>query len=487
LKLKSRKLLPLIFLPVAAIAFGGGFWLKHNAVSYGTRTVAVEEDTMGRQYASLKPERSPLDTFFTVFAHLRRYYVDEKDITDQTKLSYGALRGAALYFNDPDTRFMEPKEFAKYRAEIDGTFQGIGATVAVQRVVDPVTSDAMRHELEKLLDRMHQQGEDDADVGITANSITKSYLAVLAPVPGGPADKAGLLPGDRIEYINGKWVLSYNPNLDFLEVVTAWRNKKITRQEYDAAFNKLESRVNESITPGEALELLTSSEKPIKVKVRRNAGNQLVEATIAPGKSELEAATWSDLGGTGYIRIATFSDHTTGLVRSAINTLQSKGVHDFVLDLRSNSRGTRQTMLETLGLFLPKGSVAQVKARQNVDTKSPLTIDGEPVAKGKFVVLVNRGTANLAEVFASALKERAGAKLVGDPTAGDPMAVDSYELPDHSALIYTSGKYFTSNGTDFGGAGLKPDVSVAAGKVADPASDPAVAEAKKVVRAEVTG
>ncbi|HXG23469.1 MAG TPA: S41 family peptidase, partial [Chthonomonadales bacterium] len=79
----------------------------------------------------------------------------------------------------------------------------------------------------------------------------------------------------------------------------------------------------------------------------------------------------------------------------------------------------------------------------------------------KLVVLVNRGTANVAELVAAALKEKAGAILMGTPTFGDSIMQKLVPLQNGAAMTVTAGKFLTASGVDFAGKGLTPDVAVA--------------------------
>jgi C-terminal peptidase prc len=404
----------------------------------------------------------------------------------------------AAYFQDPETRFLKPEEVERYEGEVAGRFEGIGAVVRVREVVEPVTDPAMRHELEKLLTRYEKAGHELPDpeskvglagLGFTADSITKSFVYVVATVPGGPADQAGLLPGDRIQYVDGKWVVSYLPTLDLLESQTAYRNQRIKRSEYQKAVDELEKRLEGAKTPLETVDLLATATTPLKLTVQRAGAQAPLEISVSPAASKEAAASWDELGSeAGYLRVANFGPETPALVRSALNSLRSKGAKHLVLDLRNNALGGQAEMLEVLAPLMGSGPAALVETRRGKSELASLKASGERVLDGRLVVLVNGGTAGLAEVVAAALGEQGGARVVGAPTAGRPMAIGMISLSDGSAMRITTGKYLTSKGREFGQSGLTPDALLPdAVSVRPPDKDPAVKEAARMLASEVTG
>jgi carboxyl-terminal processing protease len=165
-----------------------------------------------------------------------------------------------------------------------------------------------------------------------------------------------------------------------------------------------------------------------------------------------------------------------------VNTLRSKGIDKLVVDVRDNAVGKRAEMLETAGAFMESGTIASVQTRQSTDARSAIRVQGSEPFTGRLVVVVNQGTCSLAEVFAAALRERRNATLLGTRTFGDAMAHELLELSDHSGMMITTGRYYTSRGQDFAAVGLRPDVSAAgAAKASPPNSDPVVAQAKSIL------
>lgn len=478
---RSSKVLTFVLIPLVAASFGAGLWVRHRAVPFAVEAQS-SKDYEGQKYASLEIGKpSPLDTIFAVLTYLRKSYVDE--IKDQTPLTYGALRGMAGFFNDPNTRFLEPKDYVRYQDELNGRFNGIGAIVAVRRKEENVDSPGLKKELARLVVEATAAGESARELDFTDNSIFKSYVTVLTPAVGGPAEKAGLEPGDRVEYINDRWVMSYPAMLDIMEQRTAYRNNRIKRSELEAAIKKLEAKTKGAYLPLKAVQLLETSDKPLKLKVARVGRKDLVEVTVAPAPFSVKPVTYTALDkSAGYVRIVSFCSETAPLLRSAINTLRNGGATSFVIDLRNNATGSRADMLQTLESLGVAGVVAKVQSRRGSEDRSDLKTTGT-ASPGRVVVLVNRGTANLAEVFAAALRDRRSAKLAGSQTAGDTMAREIIELGDASAFMLATGKYFTSAGQDFSEVGLAPDAQIeGVASPGSPETDPAVARARQLLK-----
>lgn len=470
--------------PIALIlaSFAGGLYARNH---FGPAKPLVGPAGTDRRYASLDvtPSVSPLDLFYEVFRHVRTHYVDP--IEDQTPLSHGVLRGMAAYFSDPLTRFVTPEEAERMDREASGQFEGIGAVIDVKRIQEPVTDPAQRAELAKLIKEVRDQGETSSNIGFTEDSITKTHVTIVAPVPGGPADRAGLLAGDRVDYINDQWVISYMATLDLLQKRTALRNQRIQRREYDAAAEALEAKLKTALTTEKAVELLATSKEPLRLRVQRPGSTEPISVTVTPGSVTAPAVTWEELGAAvGYVRISAFSTDAPAQLRSAINSLKNKKATQLVIDVRNCSLGSRAEMLQMAGMLLGSATVARVQNKQGSEERTPVrTPAGEPLWTGPIAVVTNRGTAGLAEVMAAALREKSKAPIVGSRTAGDTMARDRIRLEDGASLVIPTGKYFTAGGLDFSGVGLQPDVEVAeAAKIGPPSTDAAVRKALDLLR-----
>jgi len=131
-----------------------------------------------------------------------------------------------------------------------------------------------------------------------------------------------------------------------------------------------------------------------------------------------------------------------------------------VIDLRNNPGGSLEAAAQAAAMLVKSPALALVETRNGESKRrQPVNISANPRVKAPMVVLVNHGTANVAEVLAVALRDKAEAKLVGERTFGDGLVQTFIPLPDGSAVTITTGKFFTLSGGDFHGKGVYPTVA----------------------------
>ena len=284
---------------------------------------------------------------------------------------------------DPSTRLLTPQAWAAFLPEVsDGPTVGVG--------------------LRELL---------DLDVA------PDGRLVVVTTVPGGPAARAGLGPGDVLIRVD-------------------------------------EHPVHEL---GEAMAQLRGPEgSEVRLTLVRGGEERTValrrEALPAPG-AHVRAGALE--GGALHLALDGFSPDTPAAMAHA---LEGVGERPVVLDLRNNPGGAVDAALSVAGLFLGEREV--VRAVGRLDTPVLLST-GSAVVRGKVVVLVNRGTASAAELLAAALHDVGGARLVGEPTAGKALLHAPAKLDDGSVLLISTGRLLRLDGSEILGRGLTPDVAVA--------------------------
>jgi carboxyl-terminal processing protease len=159
----------------------------------------------------------------------------------------------------------------------------------------------------------------------------------------------------------------------------------------------------------------------------------------------------------GYVRPETLVTGKTAEVAAAIRTLQQQGAKGLVLDLRQCAVGTAEEGLALANLFLDKGLMAYLEGqrvpRQNFDAKSEKALTRLPL-----VVTTNRGTADGAELAASALIENKRAEVVGERSFGDASVRRAISMEDGSAIILSVAKYYTPQGKAIQDTGVVPSV-----------------------------
>ena len=373
----------------------------------------------------------PGATFDNVYRLVKARYVDP--LPGDTKMAHGAAAAMIASLQDPDSRFLEAPEVAEIGDEAKGTYHGIGAALAVKRVSHAKTADLPAY--------------------------TEYRLVVVAPVPGSPAEKAGIQPGDVVTTINGVWV--YNDKFVYDQT------KALKALQDDApAFNKtvtaLQKKIDNSVSLNDAQTKLDDpAAKTITLSVTRAGAPQPLALTLDTSAPTVVSPIVSRSlpGGIGYIKIVQFTpgaDKDFAAALSGFGT-DSKGL---ILDLRNTLGGLRaQTDVEEA--IAAKLTAAPVLGYVEAKGKKvqPLTLSADAPVTYPIAVLVNGGTDNTAELLAAALQSK-GAKLVGGRTFGDAGDVKLITLRDGSGFTMTVGKLMTATRGQFGGVGLKPDVLV---------------------------
>lgn len=306
--------------------------------------------------------------------------------------TYMAIRKMLATLEDPFTRFLEPEKFKSLRTGTRGAVTGVGLEV----------------------------GYSD---GLDAN------LVVIAPVVGGPAERAGVLPGDVISRIDG----------------TPTKGMGL----YDAA-QRLQGPENSQVT------LTLHSKKSNSMKTL-----SLVRETI-----KINPVTWCLCGVVdegqdplkiGYIRLATFNENASRSVREAVHSLKEGGATAYILDVRNNSGGLFPAGIEIAKMWLEKGVITYIADSMGIRDIYETDGNGAIAANEPLAVLVNKGTASASEILAGALKDNKRAIIFGEPTFGKGKIQSVFELSDGSGMAVTVARYETPNNVDIDKVGITPN------------------------------
>ena len=325
-----------------------------------------------------------LRIFESVLQHIQNDYVDEPNMD---KVRAGALRGLA-YGLDPYSTYLTPDQVKEYNAANKTNLAGIGAEL----------------------------------------SQVASYLYIIAPMKGSPADQAGLKAGDIIEYIDTK----------------ATRDISL----YDA-----KQLLNGAPGTEVKLRVLRANSSPLTINVKRGTSR----APAAEGRI--------DAGRVGILRINSFADGESAEVKTRLQDLLKQGAQKIVIDMRDTAGGSLNEAVAVANLFIRDGVLAQTIGREGTALKTFSADAKATVFTGPVVALIDKGSAGAAEVVASALIERGRAQVVGEKSFGAGTEQQLFTLRGGDGLLLTTVKWASSSGKTFLGeeranTGVTPSVEV---------------------------
>ena len=160
----------------------------------------------------------------------------------------------------------------------------------------------------------------------------------------------------------------------------------------------------------------------------------------------------------GYLRIKQFNANASREMKDALNSLETKKVSGYILDLRSNPGGLLESSVDISRQFINKGIIVSTLTRDGL--KEIKRGNGQALTKKPLVVLVNEGSASASEIVSGAIRDNKRGKLIGKKTFGKGLVQSMRTLVDGSGLTVTVAKYLTPNGTDINKFGILPDIEV---------------------------
>jgi carboxyl-terminal processing protease len=265
-------------------------------------------------------------------------------------------------------------------------------------------------------------------------SMKNGLPTVIAAMEDTPAAKAGVLSGDQILRINGI---------------------STERMDLQDAINVLRGPAGAKIT----FTLLRPSTKEIKeytlqraeIKIQSVKGARLLDPEFT-GPFKI-----------GYIRLVQFNEPTADELAKALDELQKQGMQALILDLRNNPGGLLNSAVDVCAQFLPPNTKVVSTQGRVASQQHDYSTSGAKKERGNFpmVVLINEGSASGAEIVAGALKDLHRAVLVGETTFGKGSVQNVMQLPDGSAVRFTTAKYYTPSKQVIQGNGVTPNIRVA--------------------------
>ncbi len=320
-----------------------------------------------------------LKTFSEVLNQVQKHYVDE---TKPKDLIQGAIRGM-LSTLDPHSAYMTPEMYKEMQVETRGEFGGVGIQIGVK----------------------------------------DNRLAVIAPIEGTPAYRAGIKAGDFIIKVNE----DPTKDLTLMDAVQKMRGPK-------------GSKVN--------------------LTIQRDGATDPLVFTLVRDTIKIESVKSKVIENLGYVRLTQFQEATGRDLAKAIKQFKEQKVQGAILDLRNNPGGLLTAAVDVSEQFLPTGKLV-------VYTKSREGKKDEWVAKAKdqledlpVIILVNEGSASASEIVAGALQDWGRGLVVGTTSFGKGSVQTILALGDGSGLRLTTAKYYTPKGRSIQSTGITPDIVV---------------------------
>lgn len=425
---------------LVGIFFATGYAVRMSADAHERTAVARESGAAqngGTRIASMNLEGAanvdfvPLQTLLSVVTNLRQHYVEQLTDKDEGQMTYEALKSMLASLNDPNTRFVEPTQRKVIADAQKGKYHGIGAALGISKA--------------------------------KAGEIAEERLTVVSVLPDSPAEKAGLKTGDQILAIDGKAVLPFNPyqkvDLILKDARNQSRDREVLRKELEAE----QKRIETGLSMIQAEDLLSSEDKKaVELTVLSQGAAKEAKVKVQPGELTVDPVQVETTGDYAYIRVNCFCSGSAEKFADAMKTAESSGAKGLVLDLRNLSGGQIEAARQMARWFVPGKTLAQELRSHDRKTNIAVPAAGDTSTwKKPVAVLVDRGTARVAEVMAAALRDNGRARLVGETTYGDFGATTLIDLKDGSAVLMTTGHFLTSKGGDYAGKGVAVDVQVA--------------------------
>lgn len=294
-------------------------------------------------------------------------FVDEND---QDELYQMAIEGLLHELGDPYSILMDRDQYADLRLDTTGEYGGLGIQIAVRN----------------------------------------GWITIIAPMPGTPAERAGLQAGDRIVEVDGVSTEGWTED-DAVKVLRGPKGKTV------------------DIKVGRV-----GAEDPIPFTIKRDD----IEVRAVPSAYLME-------DGIGYVEVVRFSESSAREVREAVDRLRDEGMGGLILDLRDNPGGLLDQSFEMADLFLGKGAtIMETRGRVDDDNHSYRAADDDRFADLPMAVLINGASASASEIVAGALQDHDRALLLGQRTFGKgsvqtlfPLRAGDYVLKLTTARWYT--------------------------------------------------
>lgn len=309
------------------------------------------------------------DKLNTILNVIESNYVDSVNRNDLVESAIPAI----LAKLDPHSIYIPAKDLARANEPLQGNFEGIG---------------------------------------ISFTMLTDTIL-VISTIPGGPSEKLGLLPGDKILYVNDSLVAGKHVS--------------------DEAVMGLLKGPRGTI---------------VRIKILRNGQKELLPFEITRDKIPIYSVDVDYMVNdkTGYIRINNFAMTTYDDFMKGLRELKEKGMTSLILDLRGNSGGIMEAAIQIANQFLKEGQlIVYTKGRTQPRSEAKATGKGE-FETGNLVVLIDEWSASASEILAGAIQDNDRGTIIGRRSFGKGLVQEPVPFADGSGLRLTIARYYTPTG-----------------------------------------
>lgn len=316
---------------------------------------------------SLTPKEEKLRTILRL---IQSDYVDQLDMDSLIEATFPDLMASL----DPHSAYIPAEELQGVNDDLSGSFSGVGVSF----------------------------------------QILNDTVQVIEVIPGGPAEKVGILAGDRIIKAD----------------TTSLTGKEISQQN---VFKTLRGEKGSTV-------VLTIH----RYGQKKDLVFDVIRADIPVNSVDVSYMLSDDIG---YIRVIKFSRNTYMEFFNALNKLREEGAKSFIIDLRGNSGGFMDQAIFMANEFLPAGRLIVYTRGRRMDNEYMAMSDGRGLFQDfPITVLTNEASASASEIFAGAIQDNDRGLIIGRRTFGKGLVQNQTELPDSSAIRMTVARYYTPSG-----------------------------------------
>ncbi len=362
-------------------AFASGLWLGTSGRGAQASALASYLRIGDRGAPKRIADAVDFNQFWQVWDYVRTQSLNGSKLKD-LDLFYGAQAGLVAALQDPYSVFFPPSEAAEFSTELSGRFGGIGAEVGAR----------------------------------------DNQLVIIAPLPGTPAERAGLQPGDVLLSID---------------------NEDTSGMPIDVAISKIRGKSGTVVT------------------LRVSRGDEVRTVPIERETIVVPDVKVTYEGSVAIIHLYHFNEHAGEEFNSALVDVAAHKPTGIILDLRGNPGGYLNEAVTIASAWLDKGDVVAQERRADGTITNYGAESTGLLRSLRTVILVDKGSASASEIVAGALQDYGRATIVGEQTFGKGSVQTMLQLEDGSAIKMTTATWLTPKGRAINDIGITPDTVVA--------------------------